>query len=141
MPKTTKRLLEKLREVEAFKDERRYRPPGMLAKLGKGLSAFFRDWTRIAEHMLSVGPFPRLRKTLVAIGAVSMGPGVLFGVIHALVTSEVTRRGVVTLAARDNPFEFYTLMLVGGVVGTLSTLFAFALLVVLLKGRASRSRT
>lgn len=141
MPRTTKRLLEKLREVGALKDERRYRHPGILAKLGKGIAAFFRDWLRNAEQMLSVGPFRRVQKILFAIGAVSLGPGFVYGVIHALGAGEFTRRGVVTLTARNDPFEFYTLMLFGGLVGSFFTLFAFVLLRVLLKGRASRSRS
>ncbi|WDZ78255.1 hypothetical protein PWG15_07125 [Ensifer adhaerens] len=91
----------------------------------------------LGERLLDGG---RLHKTLIAIGAASIGPGALYGVIHALITGEVSRRGAVILTANENPFEFYTLMLVGSVGATLGTLMAAALLVVVLKRRASSSR-
>lgn len=82
-----------------------------------------------------------IHKMLVAIGAASMGPGALYSVIHALVTGEISSRGVVTLAASEDPVAFYTLVLACGVGATLGTLVAAALLVVVLRGRASRSRS
>ncbi len=90
----------------------------------------------ICERLLSGGP---LHKILITIGAASIGPGALYGVIDALIAGEVHRRGAVVLTANEDPFEFYALMLVGGVGATLGTLVAAALLVVVLKGRASRS--
>lgn len=90
----------------------------------------------ICERLLAGG---RLHKILIVIGMLSLGPGALYGVIHALVTGEARRRGAVTLTANEDPFEFYALMLVGGVGATLGTLVAAGLLVVVLKGRASRT--
>lgn len=66
----------------------------------------------VGDRLLSGG---RLHKILIAIGAASIGPGALYAVIDALIAGEVRRRGAVTLTATDDPFAFYTLMLVGGV--------------------------
>lgn len=87
----------------------------------------------LCERLLSGG---RLHKILIAIGATAVGPGALYAVIDALIAGEVRRRGTVTLTANENPFEFYTLLLLGGVGATLGTVLAIALLVVLLKRRA-----
>ncbi|MCY1524003.1 hypothetical protein D9M68_589190 [compost metagenome] len=81
-----------------------------------------------------------MHKTMIAVAAVSLGPGSLYGVIHALITGEVSQRGAVILTATEDPFEFYALMLFGGVYATLGTVLAIGLLVVTLKGRA-RSRS
>lgn len=91
----------------------------------------------ICERLLSGG---RRHKILIAIGATAVGPCALYGAIHALVTGEISSRGTVTLAASEDPFAFYTLVLTCGVGATLGTLVAAVLLVVALKGRASRSR-
>jgi|GEM_PF-1962783 len=90
--------------------------------------------------MLSVGPFIRVQKILFAIGAASIGPGAVYGVVHAIITGEVSRAGAVVLTAHEDPFGFYALMLIGGLGAALGTVFAVALLVVLLKGRALGSR-
>lgn len=87
----------------------------------------------VGDRLLSGG---RLHKILIAIGAASIGPGALYAVIDALIAGEVRRRGAVTLTATDDPFAFYTLMLVGGVGAILGTLVAAAILVMLLKRRA-----
>lgn len=77
-----------------------------------------------------------LHKTLIAIGAASMGPGALYGVIDALVTGEISSRGVVALAASEDPFAFYTLVLTCGLAASLGTAVSVGLLIVVLKRRA-----
>ncbi|UTV38088.1 hypothetical protein MYG64_07285 [Ensifer adhaerens] len=76
---------------------------------------------------------------LIAMGAASMGPAALYSVINALVTGEISSRGVVTLSASEDPVAFYSLVLTCGVGATLGTAVAVFLLIVALKGRASRT--
>lgn len=111
----------------------------MLSRVGKGIVPFLRDWVRNFAFHLSGPPFPRLRKILAAIGLAAMGPGYLYGVIKAIIAGEVRNRGAVIATAKEEPFAFYTLTLIGGLGAAFVTAFGVALLVLILKGRPSRS--
>jgi hypothetical protein len=101
--------------------------------------AFLLDWVRNFAFHLSGPPFPRLRKILAAFGLAAMGPGHLYGVITAIIAGEVRSRAAVIATAKEEPFAFYTLTLIGGFGAAFVTVFGVAVLVLILKGRPSRS--
>ncbi|OOG61966.1 hypothetical protein B0E45_31660 [Sinorhizobium sp. A49] len=83
--------------------------------------------------------FPRVRKIAATIGLAAFGPAALYGVIDALIAGEVRHRGTVIATAKEEPFEFYTLILVSGLAASLVAVLSLAFLALLLKGRASRT--
>ncbi|MCK3779755.1 hypothetical protein MZK49_23970 [Ensifer sesbaniae] len=102
--------------------------------------AFLRDYVRILAYHLSVGPFPRLSKIIAAIGLAVSGPGVLYTVIEAIIAGEVRNRGAVIATAKEEPFKFYTMtLIVGSGAAFVTALGVAAFLVLILKGRRSRS--
>lgn len=85
------------------------------------------------------GRFPASVKSLLQSVAVS-GPGVLYKVIEAIIAGEVRNRGAVIATAKEEPFEFYTMtLIVGSGAAFVTALGVAAFLVLILKGRPSRS--
>ncbi|MGF6174723.1 hypothetical protein [Ensifer sp. 4252] len=82
--------------------------------------------------------FPRLKTIAAEIGLAAFGPATLYGVIEALLDGVVRNRGRVIASAKDDPFEFYSMMLVGGLGALFVTGPSLLFLILLLKGRASR---
>lgn len=82
---------------------------------------------------------PHLKTVAAAIGLAAFGPATLYGVIEALLAGEVRNRGQVIASAKNDAFEFYSMMLVGGLGALFVTGLSLLFLVLVLKGRASRS--
>lgn len=81
---------------------------------------------------------PRLKTVAAAIGLAAFGPATLYVVIEALLAGEVRNRGWVIASAKNDPFEFYSMMLVGGLGALFVTGLSLLFLILMLKGRASR---
>lgn len=83
--------------------------------------------------------FPRLRKIAAAIGLAAFGPATLYGVLEATIAGEIRNKwGGVIASAKDDVFEFYLLILIGGAAALFITVLGALFLFLLYKGRSRR---